>query len=660
MATPLIRIPQEQGGTLYAFANAARDLTRSYYNPDLNFEFSKFALIKVPAVTVPSLGSTNNYIEFNKLFDASGVSYNDTTANGNANIHFAQTFQNYALNLEQLVLNDDDFDSTILASDAEKLFFKYLNRIGAFEVRTATSQESIGSLSRVIEFDDSVQTGAEYERVIKYLGNIDVSNDKNYKGDVYNEIFINVPSAVGYTPNVLLKSGTYNTNSLQYTPGGFIEGRIGQTHPDVNLNLDSITDDANSEISIDPNEVSRVENALGIDFDPQSYAKIVNDTQLHSIFDYSKRGGDFTFNAILVYYDLYSKSTPVNKATNLYGILILDNFKEDPNGSGWFIPSQTKYKPNDITGLNGNAFSLKLNVKFNSSMDNVGVENNINDFSTFGMDIFLDTVSSLNNTTKLLKEANDKYLELFKRVADMESLILTSSDIAEVKNKIQLVEQDLINAKLNMSESSSLLKLIQSTNLKINKMLDGEKVRYVSTNRDLEIRFRFLDKQTDTYTTEYNSNGFDLPDEFKLNRFKKSFFRLYFYDSNSGETSNLLFTEDIPVIQKNEAVFPLRRLYWDRNDDLMDNSFKNRVIYMEARFFNAKTGQIQTFYNPPITVTSPIDVKQYGNYNNRGWRLSPITLINPNNYNGEFRFQPMNNVGANTPSVITLSEFIIK
>ena len=67
MATPLIRIPQEQGGTLYAFANAARDLTRSYYNPDLNFEFSKFALIKVPAVTVPSLGSTNNYIEFNKL-----------------------------------------------------------------------------------------------------------------------------------------------------------------------------------------------------------------------------------------------------------------------------------------------------------------------------------------------------------------------------------------------------------------------------------------------------------------------------------------------------------------------------------------------------------------------------------------------------------------
>ena len=143
---------------------------------------------------------------------------------------------------------------------------------------------------------------------------------------MYNEIFINVPSAVGYTPNVLLKSATYNTNSLQYVPGDFIEGRAGQTHPDVNLNLESITDNANSEIIIDPNESGIVENALGIDFTASSYAKIVNDAQMSSLFDYSKRGGDFTFNAILVYYDLYSKSTPTNRATNLYGVLILDNF----------------------------------------------------------------------------------------------------------------------------------------------------------------------------------------------------------------------------------------------------------------------------------------------------------------------------------------------
>ena len=113
---------------------------------------------------------------------------------------------------------------------------------------------------------------------------------------------------------------------------------------------------------------------------------------------------------------MYSKSTSANKATNLYGILILDNFKEDPNQNGWYIPSLTKYKPNDITGLNGNAFALKLNIKFNSSLDNVGVEKNINSFSTFSMDIFLDTTSALDQATKLLINATNNYSAIAQKV----------------------------------------------------------------------------------------------------------------------------------------------------------------------------------------------------------------------------------------------------
>ena len=118
-------------------------------------------------------------------------------------------------------------------------------------------------------------------------------------------------------------------------------------------------------------------------------------------------------------------------------------------------------------------------------MDNVGVENNINDFSTFGMDIFLDTVSALSNATKLLKDADTKYTEMFNRVADIESLILTSADIADVKNRIAAVEQDVANAKLNMSQSNTLLALIQSTNLKINQMLDGTVPTSVQYNIDV-------------------------------------------------------------------------------------------------------------------------------------------------------------------------------
>jgi len=480
MATPLVRIPQEQGGTLYAFASAARDLTRAYQNPDINFEFSKFALINLSPVAVPSLGATNNYIQFSNLYDASGAAYDDTTVD-NANVHFAQTFQNYALNFEQLILNDDDFDPILLKSDAEHIMFKWLYEIGAVKWQPATSQQVSTGFSRVIEPDDSTQTGAEYAQLVKYVGNIDVSNDKNYQGNTYNEIFINVPSVVGHTPEILFKSGQYNTTSTIYNPADFIEGRANQVHPDSNLNCEALADSNQGEINFNPN----VEPTYGIEFDSSKYAKIINNPELSTLFDYSKMGSDFSFNAILVYYDIYSKSTTANKATNLYGILILDNFKEDQNLDGWYIPSLTKYKPNDVTGLNGNAFALKLNVKFNTSLDNVGVEKSINDFTTFSMDIFLDTSAALDQATKLLMAANLRYDGIAQKVQELESLLLTTTQVGEFGSRLTELETLVVDAKLNYANSSSLLGLIQSTNKRINQLLDGTVPSSVQYNIDV-------------------------------------------------------------------------------------------------------------------------------------------------------------------------------
>jgi hypothetical protein len=480
MATPLVRIPQEQGGTLYAFASAARDLTRAYQNPDINFEFSKFALINLSPVAVPSLGATNNYIQFSNLYDASGAAYDDTTVD-NANVHFAQTFQNYALNFEQLILNDDDFDPILLKSDAEHIMFKWLYEIGAVKWQPATSQQVSTGFSRVIEPDDSTQTGAEYAQLVKYVGNIDVSNDKNYQGNTYNEIFINVPSVVGHTPEILFKTGQYNTTSTIYNPADFIEGRANQVHPDSNLNCEALADSNQGEINFNPN----VEPTYGIEFDSSKYAKIINNPELSTLFDYSKMGSDFSFNAILVYYDIYSKSTTANKATNLYGILILDNFKEDQNLDGWYIPSLTKYKPNDVTGLNGNAFALKLNVKFNTSLDNVGVEKSINDFTTFSMDIFLDTSAALDQATKLLMAANSRYDGIAQKVQELESLLLTTTQVGEFGSRLTELETLVVDAKLNYANSSSLLGLIQSTNKRINQLLDGTVPSSVQYNIDV-------------------------------------------------------------------------------------------------------------------------------------------------------------------------------
>lgn len=625
MATPLIRIPQEQGGTMYAFSSAARDLTRAYYNPDLVFEYSKFALIDLPVVAEPSPGTTNNYIQFDKLYEGGTVNsgdiapnYDSTSPDDNANRHFAQTFQNYALNLENFILNDDDFDEVLYASDAEKIFFKWLNQIGAFRTKTATSQETVGDLSRLVEEDNSIQTGSEYSKLVQYIGDIDVSNDKNYKGNTYNEVFINVPSSVGFTPEILFKASEYNTTATSYQPTTFINGRSGQTHPDPKINLESLADSEDGTINIDSNDTYH----YGIDFDSNSYAKIVNDKKLNTLYDYAQRGGDFRFNAILVYYDVYSKSNTGNKSTNLYGIVLLDNWKYDPRNEGWYIPEFTKYKPNEITGLNGNAFALKLNVKFNSSLDNVGVEKNINDFSTFSMDIFFDTTSALEQASQILLEANSNYSKLSQKVNDLESLLLTQNEQEDLIQKVHQLRIDLENVDLNFNNSTSLLDMISSTNQRLNQVINGEIPAEVQYNTDV-IKAGIgtqIDKSTPGKIKINNKNyGYNLN-------------QVYVYENETSEIGEIITVNE--PFNPNESV---NKSIWSRikNYDnliriyLEQESFVNNLnIYLDDTINEFKVGQVIKFtFKTPILNLNNKNINIYTDKQN-GWKI--VSQIQPN------------------------------
>lgn len=466
MATPLVRIPQPRGGTMYAFASSARDMTRAFNNPDTNFEFSRYALLDIPDFTQSANGS--NTIDFGlNLFNTSGSVYSA----GSPNIDFAQTFQNYVLNAEEILLQDDDYDPIIFQSDAEKLFFKWLTALGAIRFRSADSNEStIGALT---EDNDSIQTGTVYDRVVKYIGTIDAENDIAYKGNAYHEVYVNVPTSVGNTPTVLFQPKQYNTTATKLYANSVIEGRSGQTHPDPNLNLLPVVDTydvgtGEAYYNIDPNET----NSVQIVFNDAVYSQIINNSEVQSLLDFSKKGQQFTFNAVLVYYDLYSSSNPSRRATNLYGILILNEIKS-VGGAGSRINEQIKFKPNEVTGLNGNAFSLKLNLKFNSSLDNVGVETSVNDFTTFSMDLFMDTTTALENATELLIEANRRYALLAERLDSLENLVVGSEDNEDLVARIAEVEEQMQNASLQLEDSDSLLQLITKAHDRINSMIDG-------------------------------------------------------------------------------------------------------------------------------------------------------------------------------------------
>ena len=469
MATPLVRIPQPQGGTMYAFASSARDMTRAFNSSDLNFEFSKYALLDLPDFTDSVNGS--NTIDFDlNLKQASGQDY----VAGQPNVDFAQTFQNYALNMEEILLKDDDYDPIILASDSEKIFFKWLSALGAIDFRPTDSNES--STGAYAENNNAILGGANYDRVVKYLGTIDAENDVAYQGNTYHEVYINVPTSVGTSPLVLFKPQNYNTTATKLFPSDTqavnIEGREGQTHPDPNLDLLPVVDNWTVSQGAYYDIATNATDSVVIDFDTASYAGIQNNPDVQSLLDFAKTGQQFKFNAILVYYDLYSQSVPANRSTNLYGILILDDITDSP-GPGSKIHEQVKYKPNEVTGLNGNAYSLKLNLKFNSSLDNVGVETSVNDFTTFSMDLFMDTTTALENATDLLLQTNNRYGKVTDRLDTLENIILGTAKAAALEKRIKELEDDFTASSLALQDSNSLLKLVNNAHTKINQLIDG-------------------------------------------------------------------------------------------------------------------------------------------------------------------------------------------
>jgi len=209
-----------------------------------------------------------------------------------------------------------------------------------------------------------------------------------------------------------------------------------------------------------------------------------------------------------------------------------------------------------------------------------------------------------------------------------------------------------------MDNSELINEWVKEQKLKvINSVIDAEKTKYKFEEfSGATINFRFLDSNN-VYRGRYVDAGFE-QNELTLNRFTKSYFRLYFYDGND-ENANLMMTEDLilesPQFNTDVIQFKLDELIWERLDSIMVNSYNNRDLYVEARFFNAKTGKIIRFLTIPTIHTTPITINQYRDVNNLDWRYSKITMVNPNNSNGDYFFR-LNPNGGTTKNKITFSQ----
>jgi hypothetical protein len=515
MATPLINPLRVQGGTFYSFSSAVKDIQKTFTDDDARFVFSKFALLNIPDVATPTVTNRENYIVWEALGSIAGGGTSSvpvSTINTDNNINIAQSFENYVLNFEELILKGYNtlgraYDPAELYTTSERIFWRWMAQLNAIRFRNAsTTTESTASL-RYTEEDETEY----YKRVVKYIGDIDVVNNVSRGGHAYSEVYVNVPTQHGNTPTILWKTFTDNN----YAPGRqwngtseYIDGRdSGSNHPN-GLDLRAFYDDddqdyyesytsfgnvsnvnlytkASGGVSEKAVRLSRMDGAV-LDFEPYSYTDIVNDGTITSISEYNMtdKAEDFTFNAALVYYDTYSASNPTDKATNLYGILILDDYVNSGSGES-YLKRFDKFKPNKVTKLNGNGYSLKLDIRFDTSISNSGVETLINDYNTFSMDLFIDSSTRMQEAAEMFLDTELDVIDIKERLTKLENFMFSQAQIDELSQRISLLEQSLVNAKLAFSSSSTLLDLINKNADNINQILSGNLSVNLTYNTDV-------------------------------------------------------------------------------------------------------------------------------------------------------------------------------
>ena len=532
--TPLIRTPQADGGTFYTFSSAAKDLSRTLNNDGLKLVFSKFVLLNLPdfdRLDPTTFSNKENYMQFDTIDGAiwSGG------LKGDPNVNFTESLQNYALNIEELIISDSTYDNTTNLSVTERVFFKWLKECGALRFREATALEQSGTADglRFVEEDEATTGSRQYRRVVKYIGEIDIVNNVDRAGEAYTELYINVPTEVGGTPTILFDSvsdANYQPSLVIQGSSEYILGRnsatihpqgldilawydydnqlqgtgpAGYTDPDadwmglgpgtsssitnayftepttfesvLNAEIRKYPADYNNPTGYNGSAYVRSElDGISVDFNPNDYEQIVADNTVSTIPQFNGTGlsQSFEFNAVLVYYDMVDLSDSTKTTTNLYGLLLLDNVT--PTTDGGYIQRYPKYKPNPVTGQNGNSYGFKINLRFDASPGSAGIDTIINDYNTFSMGLFSDASAQLQTSAQIFQRQQLEIADIEVRLAAVENTLNSVSTSAFLQSQINNLQTQIDNASLAFASSTTLLDLIAKNSDEIQMLANGQ------------------------------------------------------------------------------------------------------------------------------------------------------------------------------------------
>ena len=541
--TPLIKTPQADGGTFYTFSSSARDLSKTLNNDNLKLVFSKFVLLNIPdfdKLDPNTFSNYENYMQFDTIdgMIASGG------LKGDPNVNFTESLQNYALNLEELIISDANYDNTVQRSVAERVFFKWMKETGAMRFRAATNLEKNPGVTRplFVEEDEQPTGSRQYRRVVKYIGDIDIVNNVDKAGEAYTELYINVPTEVGGTPTILfdtISDSNYQPSLKIQGKDEFILGRNASTVQPQGLSINAFYDydqpllglgpagytDPNANWMDEPTPPTTTDSyftepvtftnpvsvdirkypadygspagftgsayvrseldGISVDFTANDYEQIITDPTISTIpqFNGTDLASTFEFNSVLVYYDLVDTSNTANTVTNLYGILLVDNIT--PTTDGGYIQRYPKYKPNKVTGQNGNSYGFKINLRFDASPGTAGIDTIVNDYNTFSMQLFSEATAQLQESAKIFQTQQLEISELDQKVQTLENQITNVADVTSLKAQITSVQDQLDNANLAFANDTVLLDLIAKNSDEIQSLANGNVPISLQYNTDV-------------------------------------------------------------------------------------------------------------------------------------------------------------------------------
>ena len=565
--TPLLRPLRDNGATLYVFPSANEDIGLNLNSRATGVAMSHYALLNLPVM----FGNTDPKTE---------------------SIAIATDLQNYMMNLECTLLNQDSYNYQEYHTVTERAFFHWLK---SFEKRTIKDSPLDPKKRFKLDLKRKQDSNSVYykedkdnkHRIVQCFGAIDAGNSLSTEFGMFNETYVNIPTSYGNGP-VFFKQvqdssetnyiygKTYNTGDSEHLQGRKNNVDTLKILSDVKPKYDNGTsyklDDA-YEIVKDINEIQSACRAFTNDKNIQinSYDDVNIDqkTQFRDKYcDITSEPCEFGFNAILLYYSVYDQNdtTKTAYAINLFGIVFLDSPSSVQNGQAK-IPSLIKKK--SFGGANkanffGNSYSFRVNIKTLSVYDNTDamIQDNTTMSSINSVD-FSDVVSNLNRAIDVMNTNVQSTMAI--QDAYMTTLKLTD----ENKQKLQELETKL-DGYLNGSKTSGIVsqnirtKIIQPiTDTSIDSSVsDGNNMIKIQLNKQLTDFINTEEYQGSTYTPpikilndEYTYN---VPTVYKpiFNVSTQADTALGEWSSDTGDINDIINGINVNYYTYNNNVYP--------------------------------------------------------------------------------------------------------